>query len=172
MLVLAPAVAFSNFVLAVHILGVVVGFGVVFAYPLLFAGAARLDPKVMPWLLRSRQRIGRYLVNPGLLVVLLAGIYLASSEHHWSAFFVQWGFAAVIVIGAIEGALVIPGSGRLAVVAEKDLAATGVAAGGQRLTATWSPAYLTAQRRLAVAGWVTEAIIVLTVLLMATHAGA
>ena len=168
---LAPAVAFSDLVLAVHILAVVVGFGVVFAYPILLAAAARLDPAVTPWLLRTRQRVGRYLVNPGLLVVLLAGIYLASSEHHWSAFYVQWGLGAVIVIGAIEGSFVIPRAGALAAVAEQDLAATGVAAGGQRLTATWSPGYVASQRRLSIAGWLTEAIVVVTVFLMATHAG-
>jgi hypothetical protein len=168
---LTPAVAFSDFVLAIHILGVVVGFGVVFAFPLLFSAAARLDPSVTPWLLRTRQRLGRQLVNPGLLVVLLAGIYLASDGHHWQAFYVQWGLGAVVVLGAIEGAYVIPRAGRLAAVAEQDLAATGVAAGGQRLTATWSPAYVAAHRRLAIAGWLTEAIIVVTVFLMATHAG-
>jgi hypothetical protein len=41
---------------------------------------------VTPWLLRTRQRIGRMLVNPGLLVVLLGGIYLSSDEHQWSSF--------------------------------------------------------------------------------------
>jgi hypothetical protein len=35
----APAVAFSDLVVGVHVLAVVVSFGVVFAYPLLFAAA-------------------------------------------------------------------------------------------------------------------------------------
>ena len=81
---LAPAVAVSDLVLAVHILAVVIGFGVLFAYPMLLTAAARMDPSVTPWLLRARQRLGRVLVNPGLLVILLAGIYLASDEHQWS----------------------------------------------------------------------------------------
>jgi hypothetical protein len=97
---LAPAVAFSNFILAVHFLGVVIGFGVVFAYPVLYAVAARNNPSVTPWLLHTRKLVGRYVVNPGLLVVLLAGIYLASDEHRWSSFFVGWGVAAVVAIGA------------------------------------------------------------------------
>src|ERR1700684_2325173 len=67
---LVTAVAFSDFVLAIHILAAVVGFGIVFAFPVLLAAAARMDPSVMPWLLRARQQVGRYLVNPGLLVLL------------------------------------------------------------------------------------------------------
>jgi uncharacterized membrane protein len=169
---LATAVAFSNFILAVHILGVVVGFGVVFAYPVLFAVAARNNPSVTPWLLRTRQQVGRYLVNPGLLVVLLAGIYLASDEHLWSSFFVGWGIAAVVAIGAIEGSVIIPRSGRLAAIADRDLAATAVAAGGQRTSATWSAEYVAAARQLTRGVALLQAIVVVTVFIMATHAGA
>lgn len=171
-MLVAPAVAFSDFVLAIHILAVVIAFGVVFAYPLLFAAASRMDPSVTPWLLRSRQRIGRTLVNPALLVVLLAGIYLASDEHQWSSFYVGWGVVAVIVIGAIEGSMVIRSAGRLAELAQRDLATAGVAAGGQRVTAQWSPEYSAGFRRLAIAGTVIQAIVVITVFLMATRAGA
>jgi hypothetical protein len=169
---LVPAVAFSDFILAVHILGAVVGFGVIFAYPVLFAVAARTDPGVTPWLLRARRQIGRYLVNPGLLVVVLAGIYLASDEHAWSSFFVGWGIAAAVVIGGIEGAIIIPRSGRLATLAERDLAATAVAAGGQRTSATWSPEYVAGARMLSRAAALLQLIVVVTVFIMATHAGA
>jgi hypothetical protein len=169
---LAPAVAFSNFILAVHFLGVVIGFGVVFAYPVLYAVAARNNPSVTPWLLHTRKLVGRYVVNPGLLVVLLAGIYLASDEHRWSSFFVGWGVAAVVAIGAIEGSVIMPRSGRLAAIAERDLAATAVAAGGQRTSATWSAEYVAAARQLSRAVALLQAIVVVTVFIMATHAGA
>lgn len=164
--------AFSDLVLAVHILAVVIGFGVTFAYPILFAAAARLDPNVTPWLLRTRQRVGRYLVNPGLLVLVLAGIFLATDEHQWSRFYVQWGIAAAIVIGGIEGALIIPRSGRLAEIAERDLAATGVPAGGQRVSATWSREYVRGRRLLTIGGVLIELVVVFTVFLMAARAGA
>ncbi|MDQ6835274.1 MAG: DUF2269 domain-containing protein [Actinomycetota bacterium] len=168
---LAPAVAFSDFILAIHILAVVIGFGVVFAFPIMLSTATRLDPGVLPGLLRARQRAGRYLVNPGLLVLLLAGIYLATDEDQWKSFYVQWGVAAVIVIGALEGSLMNPRSGRLAGVAERDLAATGVAAGGQRVSAQWSSEYVRGQRLLSIGGWLIAVIVVITVFLMATHAG-
>jgi hypothetical protein len=170
--VLAPAVTFANFILAVHILGVVVGFGVVFAFPVLFAVAGRTEPGVIPWLLRARQSVGRYLVNPGLLVVVLAGIYLASNEHQWSDFYVGWGIIAALVIGAIEGSYIIRRAGALAQLAERDLAATAVAAGGRRTSATWSPEYTAVLRRFAAAGNVMALIVIVTVFLMATHAGA
>ena len=69
--------------------------------------------------------IERWLVNPGLLVVLVAGIYLASDSHQWSAFFVQWGFAAVFVIGALVGSVMIPTAKKAEQAAERDIAAAG-----------------------------------------------
>src|SRR5664279_2191327 len=86
-----PAVTFYSVVLAIHIMAVVVAFGVTFAYPIIFAVAARHDPRSLPVLHRIAYTVERLLVNPGLLLVLLAGIYLASKGHHWSDFFVQWG---------------------------------------------------------------------------------
>ncbi len=169
---LVGAVALPDFILAVHILGVIVGFGSVFAFPVLFAGAARTDPAMIPWLLRARQRVGRYLVNPGLLVVLLAGIYLASDEHQWSNFYVGWGIIAAIVLGALEGSFIIRPAAHLAELAERDLAATAMPAGGQRTSATWSSEYTAALRRFSLAGNAMALIVVVTVFLMATHAGA
>ena len=97
------AVAFYEVVLAIHIMAVVVAFGVTFAYPIMFSVGARQDPRSLPLLHRIEYSIERRLINPGLLVVLLAGIYLASKLHMWSAFYVQWGLAAVVVIGAVGG---------------------------------------------------------------------
>src|ERR1700761_2277751 len=163
---LVSAVAFPDFILAVHILGAVIGFGVVFAFPVLFGAATRTDPGVIPWLLRARCSIGRYLVNPGLTVVVLAGIYLASDEHQWSKFYVGWGVVAALVIGAIEGSYVIRRAGSLAELAERDLAATAVPGGGRRTSATWSPEYATVVRRFSAAGNVTGLIVIVTVFLM------
>ena len=159
-------------VLGLHILAVVVAFGVTFTYPVLFASASRLDPTVLPWLFGTMHRIGRVVINPGLLVVLLAGIYLASDLHQWSVFYVQWGVAAVIVIGAIEGSWMIPREGRLAKIAERDLAATAVPAGGTRTTATWSEEYRRTFQQVALGGTVLYLIVIATVFIMAAHAGA
>ena len=173
-LLVTPAVAFSDFILAVHILAVVIGFGATFAYPLIFAATRKADPKVVPWLWSVIQRIDRYVVNPGLLVVVLAGVYLASDEHRWSAFFVQWGIGVAIVIGAVVGSFMIPREGKLATLAARDLEAAAVGASG---TATvddvaWSEEYLTMSRQVAIGGAILDLLVVITVFVMAAHAGA
>jgi hypothetical protein len=162
--VLVEAVAFWQVVLAVHILAVVVGFGVAFAYPLFVVAGGRLDPRAMPWFHRMQQLIGRRLISPGLGVVLVAGIYLASDLHQWKSFYVQWGLAAVIVLGAREGAVMIPGEGKLA-----ELAARDVAAGGAGEVA-WSSEYEAQVKRLAAFGTLLNLIIVVTVYLMSVQA--
>jgi uncharacterized membrane protein len=159
-------------VLAIHILAVVIGFGSVFAYPVLFAAAARHEPSVVPWLLRTRQRLGRYLVNPGLLVVVIAGIYLASKLDQWSKFYVGWGIIAAVVLGALEGSYIVRPAGRLATLAERDLAATAVPAGGRRTSATWSPEYAAGIRRFTLIGNAMALIVVLTVFFMSIQLGA
>jgi uncharacterized membrane protein len=165
-------VTFVQVVLAVHILAVVIAFGGVFAFPLMFGAARRTDPQVIPWLLRARQRVGRFLINPGLLFIVLAGIYLASKEHQWGNFYVGWGVIAALALGALEGSFIIRPAGRLAEMAERDLAATAVAAGGRRTSAEWSPEYTATLRRFTLAGNLMVAIVVLTIFFMATHLGA
>ena len=120
---------------------------------------------MLPWLYRTMQRIGRMLVNPGLLVVVLAGIYLASHLHQWKLFYVQWGIAAAIVIGAIEGAFMIPREGRLAKIAERDLAAAPTAAARPGATST------TAFRQLSLGGVILNLIVIATVFMMAATSG-
>jgi hypothetical protein len=171
--VLVLAASFTDLVLAVHILGVVIGFGVTFTYPVFLIVGSKLDPSALPWFHRMQQQVGRRIINPGLTVVLLAGIYLATDEHRWGAFFVQWGVGAVIVIGAIEGSFIIPREGRLAALAERDLAATPVESGGRTVTrAAFSREYDDLFRQTAIFGGLLDAIVVVTVFLMAAHAGA
>ena len=38
------------------------------------------------------------------MVVVAAGVFLASDGHHWSEFFVQWGLGVALVIGGLVGA--------------------------------------------------------------------
>lgn len=171
-MLVSATITFWQVVLAIHVLAVVAGFGSVFAFPPLFGALARTDPQVIPSLLRARQRIGRFLINPGLLIVVLAGVYLASKLHQWSTFYVGWGIAAALVIGALEGSFIIRPAGRLADLAERDLAATAVAAGGQRTSATWSKEYTEGIQRFTLAGNAMALIVVATVFFMATQLGA
>jgi hypothetical protein len=175
---LAPAVQFSDLVLAVHILAAIIAFGVTFSFPVFLFVGARQDPSAMPWFHRMQRSIGRRVINPGLLVVILAGIYLAAHLHQWHAFYVQWGIGASIVIGALEGSFMIPREGKLAELAERDLAAAAAtpaappAGSGSGATFAWSPEYHAVLKRVAIGGALMNVIVIVTVFLMATHAGA
>jgi hypothetical protein len=163
---LVSAVAFPDFVLAIHILAAIVGFGVTFAYPLFAGAGARLDRRAIPWFHRMQQIISRRITNPALTIVLIAGIYLASDLHQWKNFYVQWGLAAVVVLGGLEGAFMIPKTGQLAELAERDVAAAGTG------EVQWSGEYQALFKRVGIVGAVQGLIVVITVFLMATHAGA
>lgn len=169
---LVAAVSFPELVLAVHILGVVVGFGAIFAYPIFFTAGARLDPRAMPWFLRMMQLLSRRLINPGLLVVLVCGIYLASKEDQFHAFYVQWGFFAVIVIGGVEGAVIAPRLRKLIELSERDLAAVPAGPGAPASSFAFSPDYQRIFNQVSIGGAVQALIVVLTVFFMATHTGA
>jgi len=161
---LLQAVAFWQVILAVHILAVVVAFGVVFAYPLFGIVGRRLDPRAMPWFHRMQAMIGQRLTSPGLLVVLLAGIYLASDLHYWKYFYVQWGLGAVIVIGALEGAIMIRSERALAGLAERDIAASGGA------EVRWSAEYEALFKRVGATGTLLTLIVIVTIYLMSVRA--
>jgi hypothetical protein len=163
----APAVAFFEVVLAIHIMAVVVAFGVTFAYPIMFSVGARQAPRSLPLLHRVEYSIERRLTNPGLLIVLIAGIYLASKLHEWSSFYVQWGLGAVIVIGGGVGAIMIPTAKRAETVAARDIAA---AADGEDVNL--SEEYRALARRLATIGALLSLLVLVTIYLMSTHTGA
>jgi hypothetical protein len=151
-----------EFVMALHVVAVVAAFGVTFAYPIMFAAAARSDPRSLPLLYRLEYTTERWLINPGLFVVLVAGIFLASDGHHWSEFFVQWGLGVVVVIGAVVGSIMMPAAKRAEQAAERDLAAAGdgpllLSEESQRLA-----------RRLAVVGTLLSLLVVVTVFVMVT----
>ncbi len=163
---LVPAVEFWQVILALHILAVVVGFGVTFAYPVFFAVGSRMDPRAMPWFHRMQVQLGRRLINPGLLVVVLAGIYLASKLHQWHAFYVQWGIGVALVLGGLSGAFMMPRERRLAELAQADVDRAG---GGE---VSWSAEYQALARQTGIAGAVMGLLLIVTIYLMTVQTGA
>jgi hypothetical protein len=154
------AASLYEVVLAIHIMAVVVAFGVTFAYPIMFAVGARHDPRGLPLLHRIEYTIERYLINPGLLVVVLAGIYLASKGHDWSQFFVQWGLGAVVVIGALAGSVMIPTAKRAERIATRD-----IEAGGEG-SISMSDEYQAIVRRLSTVGTLLSLLVLVTIVVM------
>jgi len=157
---LAPATTFYDVVLAVHIMAVVVAFGVTFAYPIMFAVGARHGARSLPLLHRIEYTIERYLINPGLVLVVIAGIYLASDGNHWSEFFVQWGIGAAILIGGAVGAVMIPTAKRAETIADRDVTASGH--GDPEM----SDEYRGLVKRLSTVGSALSGLVLLTILFM------
>ncbi len=158
---LVPAVTGYDVVLAIHIMAVVIAFGWTFSLPIVYALATKRDPRSLPLLHRIEIVVSRFLVNPALLVIVAAGIYLASDGHLWSQFFVQWGLAAVIVIGGLVGAVLIPASRHAEETVARDLETW---AGQGEFVA--SAEYLAVTRRLNIVGSLASGLVLLTILFM------
>ena len=110
----AAAITFYSLVLWVHISSVVLAFGTILAYPLVVPAARRGGSMVS--LHRLQVALAQRVVNPGLTLVLLSGIYLVarSPAIAFSDWWVSFGLAAVVVIGALVGSYLIPRQRRLA----------------------------------------------------------
>lgn len=108
-----------------HILAVVVAFGPTFGYALLLSVAPQF-PRATPALLHGVQRIDRFLVNPGMVIILIAGIVLmAVGNNIWdgSDFFIVWGFIAIIALFGIQHGYFQPAVRNAIVLADRDLEA-------------------------------------------------
>jgi hypothetical protein len=157
------AVTFYIFVLAAHIAAVVIAFGVTFAYPVMYTVGTRREPRSMPGFHRIQDMVGKTVITPFLALALLCGIYLASDHHWWSFFFVQWGFAVIILVGGLGGAFFAPQERKLAEIAEHDVAAAG---DGE---VVWSPEYKAIRNRVAVVNYGANILILLTIYFMTAH---
>jgi hypothetical protein len=118
-------VQFFEVVLAVHIMAVMVAFGATFAYPVILGTVSKSDSRALPAVYRAIHAISTRVIGPGLALVVICGIYLASKLHVWSEFYVQWGIAVALIIGAVEGMFLSRNEKRLVEVADRDLATSG-----------------------------------------------
>jgi hypothetical protein len=112
-----------NVGLFIHILAVVLAFGPTFAYGIIFSVLPQ-HPRSTPVVIEAIQRVDRYLVNPGTIVILLAGLYLMS-EGPWeeSEVWVSVGFAAILILIGLQHAFFRPQTRKAKELAERDLKA-------------------------------------------------
>ncbi|HEX4463397.1 MAG TPA: DUF2269 family protein [Solirubrobacterales bacterium] len=143
--------------LFLHILAVVVAFGPTFAYALIISVSQR-HPRATPALLEGIQRSDRYLVDPGMIVLLLAGLFLLS-DGPWkgSNAFIGVGIAAIIVLFGLQHAFFKPQVRKAKELAERDLEA------GDEL----SDEYVAISQRIGKVGSIAGLIIVVTIFFMA-----
>ena len=118
-----PGYKFAAFL---HILAVVLAFGPTFGYALFFSVVPQY-PRATSAILAGVQKCDRYLVNPGMIVLLLAGLYLLS-DGPWetSDAFIGVGFLAIIVLFGLQHGFFQPKVREARALAERDLKAGDV----------------------------------------------
>ena len=117
------AITTYTVVKALHIMAAIAAYGLPMAYPLLLPYLRRRHPRSMPGVHDVQHHLNRVLTGPGTVLILGFGIYLASKQHLWHEFFVQFGLGAILAIGAIGG-WVVRASKRMAELSAADVAAT------------------------------------------------
>lgn len=142
--------------LVLHILAVVLAFGPTFGYAFFFSVAPQF-PRATPAILAGVQKVDRYLVNPGMIVLLLAGIYLLA-DGPWKAgdAFISIGFLAIIVLFGLQHAFFQPKVRQARSLAEEDLKS------GDEL----GPRFMAISEQLSKVGTLAGLIVVVTVFFM------
>ncbi len=142
--------------LFIHILAVVLAFGPTFGYALFFSVVPQF-PKATPAILAGVQKTDRYLVNPGMIVLLLAGIYLLA-EGPWkgSESFIGVGIVAILVLFGFQHGFFQPQVRRAKELAERDLRS------GDAL----SEEFLAVSQRIGQVGTLAGLIVVVTTFFM------
>ncbi|HWI08700.1 MAG TPA: DUF2269 family protein [Solirubrobacteraceae bacterium] len=153
------AITFYDLVLTVHILAVVVAFGVVFAYPVIDAFARATMPGNLAALHRLHVELATKVITPAMVVVLLAGLYLALDRWSLGDPWISATFAILFVLFALTGAVLTPADRRLAELAERDVGAV-------------SAEYEDARRRADAFGGLALLLVVVAIFLMVAKPGA
>jgi uncharacterized membrane protein len=142
--------------LFLHILAVVLAFGPTFGYALFFSVAPQY-PRAVPAILTGVQKCDRYLVNPGMIVLLLAGIFLlVDGDWESNEAFITVGFLAIIVLFGLQHAFFQPQTRKAKELAERDL----------RSGDTLSAEFEAVSERLGKVGGLAGLIVVVTIFFM------
>lgn len=145
-------------VLFLHILAVVLAFGPTFGYAFFFSVVPQF-PRAAPAILAGVQKIDKYLITPGMIVLLLAGIgLLSASDGAWEAsdVFVSVGFLAIIVLFGLQHGFFQPQTRKAKELAERDLKAGD----------TLGSEFEAVSQRLSKVGKVAGLVVVVTIFFM------
>ena len=145
-------------VLFLHILAVVLAFGPTFGYAFFFSVAPQY-PTATPAILAGVQKVDKYLVNPGMIVLLLAGFgLLSASDGAWDLndAFVSVGIFAIVALFALQHGFFQPQVRKAKEIAERDLKSGD----------TLSPEFEAIAQRFGQVGTLAGIIIVVTVFFM------
>lgn len=110
------AVTGYSIVLALHVMGAIAAFGVLFAYPFLLVAVRRPDVR-SAGMHEALGNVHQRLVNPAATVVLLAGVYLAIDASVFDRLWVSVPLVIILVLFGLVGGYFVPQEKRLAALA-------------------------------------------------------
>jgi uncharacterized membrane protein len=143
--------------LFVHVLAVLAAFGPTLAFPIFSAVAQKTEPRSVPGVIRGILQTDRILVTPGMIVLLLAGIYLLSKgDISAGESWVTVGFVAIVVLFAMAHAFFMPKSRQALALAERDLKAGD----------EFSPEFEALSKQIETGGKIATLIVVVTIFFM------
>src|SRR3954470_3169479 len=108
------AVTLYDVVKWIHIMAVVIAFGAAFTYPVWFRSVMNAPTDQRAFFHRPQAFIGQWVISPGLLVIVLAGAYMATDRDYWSKVWVTVPLIIAIVLGALGGVYFGPKEKQLA----------------------------------------------------------
>ena len=154
--------SFYNVVVFIHISAAIVAFGVTFAYPIVDAILHRPgNLHHLAWWHRTQHELGQKLITLAATVLLVAGLYLASTgPYDFGSSFVTLGIVIVAALLGLGGAFFSPHERKAAELAERDIAAS---TGGEVLL---SAEYQAVARRLQIVGAASGLLVLVAVFLM------
>lgn len=161
-----PAVSTFEISVFLHITAVVVGLGATFVEAITFPVAMRLDARHLPYVHRLQLAINRWFATPGLVVVLLTGMYQVSEGGYgFGDAWISASFAIVLVLGGLTGGYLVPADRRLGAMAEREITAAGTGA------VTLSQDYRRRARTEGMVGAAAGVLVIVAIFLMVTKPG-
>lgn len=119
------AILFYDVIVALHVMAIVMAFGVTFAYPVLTPWFGRVHPGSLPALHGAQARVSRLLITPMATLALFTGLYLAADRELFKELWVAVPMTILIVLLGLTGAFFAPTERRLAELATRDLSRSG-----------------------------------------------
>ena len=151
---------FYDVIKFIHVAAVVLAFGPTFGYALFQGVAERTSPRSIPTVVRAMQKIDRFMVIPGIIVILGAGLYLTIDRFDFGYLFVTVGMIAILVLLVMAFSFFHSVERKLIELSERDIAASP--SGEVQL----SEEYWAASKRSAIGGSLAGVIVLVAVFFM------
>lgn len=150
------AILFYDVIVAVHVMAIVIAFGVTFAYPVLMPFLGRNHPQTLGPIHEAQERIGRLIIMPFATLALATGVYLASDRDLFGEVWVQVPMAILIILLGLGGAFFTPNERKAAELARTD---------------PGSPAYMAVVGRVAKVGALSSLLVLVAIFFMIAKPG-